>query len=292
MQPATPITAGVKIARWAAALHRCRLRLAETRERALCIQLGGAVGTLDAIGGKRVMVRNGLAMRLRLHEARAWHDQRDDLVRLMAELAIVTTTVGKIARDVSLLSQAEVGEMLEAAPVKGVGGSSAMPHKRNPILTERICGLARVLRGNATAAVENVPLWHERDISHSSAERVILPDSTILLDYVQDLGLRVVREMTVHTDRMRANLELTHGALFSQRVLLALVEGGMQRADAYPIVQSLAQRAWDEGTPLRDLLAAEPAAAGLDLDAIFDYGHYTRHVPEVLARLDEVISPV
>jgi adenylosuccinate lyase len=163
-----------------------------------------------------------------------------------------------------------------------------MPHKRNPILTERICGLARVLRGNATAAVENVPLWHERDISHSSAERVILPDSTILLDYVQDLGLRVVREMTVHTDRMRANLELTHGALFSQRVLLALVEGGMQRADAYPIVQSLAQRAWDEGTPLRDLLAADPAAAGLDLDAIFDYGQFVRHADAIFERLDEI----
>ncbi|MGH7344366.1 MAG: lyase family protein, partial [Candidatus Rokuibacteriota bacterium] len=133
MQPATPITAGLKIARWAAALHRCRLRLAEARERALCIQLGGAVGTLDAIGAKRAMVRNGLAMRLRLHEARAWHDQRDELTRLMGELAIVTTTVGKIARDLSLLAQAEVGEMLESAPVKGVGGSSAMPHKRNPV---------------------------------------------------------------------------------------------------------------------------------------------------------------
>ena len=132
MQPATPITAGVKIARWAAALDRCRRRLAEARERALCVQLGGAVGTLDALGARRVSVRNGVAMRLRLGEARAWHDQRDELLRMMAELAIVTATVGKIARDVALLSQAEVGEMLESPPTKGVGGSSAMPHKRNP----------------------------------------------------------------------------------------------------------------------------------------------------------------
>src|SRR5262245_6354585 len=122
MQPATPITAGLKIARWAASLHRCRLRLAEARERALCIQLGGAVGTLDAISARRVMVRNGLAMRLQLHEARVWHDQRDELLRLMTELALVTTTVGKLARDVSLLSQVEIGEMLESALVEGDGG--------------------------------------------------------------------------------------------------------------------------------------------------------------------------
>src|SRR3989441_9780402 len=130
MQPAAPITAGLKIARWAAALHRCRLRLAEARERALCVQLGGAVGTPDALGGKRTAVRHGVAMRLQPHEARAWHDQRDELLRLMAELAIVVATIGKGARDVSLLSQAEVGEMLEAAPVKGGGGPRARPRQR------------------------------------------------------------------------------------------------------------------------------------------------------------------
>jgi adenylosuccinate lyase len=166
-----------------------------------------------------------------------------------------------------------------------------MPHKRNPILSERICGLARVLRGYSQAAVENVALWHERDISHSGAERVILPDATIALDYMQHLALRVVEGMTVHPERMLANLELTCGALFSQRVLLALVAGGMQRDDAYRIVQRLAQEAWDTQTPLRTLLEREPGVE-LDLDAIFDYGHYTRHVPEVLARLHEVISPV
>jgi adenylosuccinate lyase len=163
-----------------------------------------------------------------------------------------------------------------------------MPHKRNPINSERLTGLARVLRGYAQTGLENVALWHERDISHSGAERVVLPDATILLDYMQHLALRVVRGMTVHADRMRANLELTCGALFSQRVLLALVAEGHGRDDAYRVVQRLAQRAWDTQTPLRNLIAAEPGLQGLDLDAIFDYGHYVRHVPEVLARLEEI----
>jgi adenylosuccinate lyase len=162
-----------------------------------------------------------------------------------------------------------------------------MPHKRNPIATERITGLARVLRGYAQAAVENVALWHERDISHSGAERVILPDATIALDYMQHLALGVVDGMIVHRDRMLANLELTCGALFSQRVLLALVAGGMARDDAYRMVQRLAQRAWDDQTALRSLLEAEPGVE-LDLDAIFDYGHYLRHVPELLARLEAI----
>src|SRR6476659_1996973 len=159
-----------------------------------------------------------------------------------------------------------------------------MPHKRNPITTERSTGLARLLRGYATAGVENVALWHERDISHSGAERVALPDATILLDYMQSLAVRVVGGLVVHADRMLANLDITHGALFSQRVLLALVEGGMQRDDAYRIVQEDAQRAWDTGTPLRELLAAREL--GLDLDALFDLGQFTRHADEIVARLD------
>ena len=159
-----------------------------------------------------------------------------------------------------------------------------MPHKRNPITTERITGLARVLRGNAIAAVENVALWHERDISHSGAERVILPDSTILLDYLQHLAIRVVRGMVVHEDRMRENLDLTYGALFSQRVLLALVTGGMTRDEAYRVAQELAQTAWDERIPLRDLLEARPEL-GLDLDTIFDLGHYARYAQQIVARL-------
>ncbi len=166
----------------------------------------------------------------------------------------------------------------------GQKGSSAMPHKRNPITTERITGLARVLRGNATAAVEDVALWHERDISHSGAERVILPDSLILIDYLQHLAVRVVRGMVVHEDRMLENLDLTYGALFSQRVLLALVSGGMTRDEAYRVAQQVAQRAWDERVHLRELLEARPEL-GLDLDEIFDLAHYTRYAEQIVGRL-------
>ena len=167
-----------------------------------------------------------------------------------------------------------------------------MPHKRNPIKSEQISGLARVLRGNAQAALEDVALWHERDISHSSVERVILPDSTILIDYLQHRTISLVANMTVDAERMRANLELTHGALFSQRVLLALVEGGSSRDQAYRIVQELAQRAFagDPPTHLRELLAADERATGLDLDAIFDYAHYVRYAEEIVQRLDSLSS--
>jgi adenylosuccinate lyase len=159
-----------------------------------------------------------------------------------------------------------------------------MPHKRNPIRTERITGLARVLRGYAQAGLENVALWHERDISHSGAERVILPDATIGLDYMQDLATKVAGGMTVRTDRMRENLELTHGALFSQRALTALVESGLTRDEAYRVVQENAQQAWDTGTQFRELLGA--AAPELDLDAVFDYSAYLTHLPEIFERLE------
>src|SRR6185312_10799598 len=145
-----------------------------------------------------------------------------------------------------------------------------------------------VLRGNAQAALENVALWHERDISHSSVERVILPDSTILIDYLQHRTIALVEGMTIDANRMLANLELTHGALFSQRVLLALVEAGSSRDDAYRVAQELAQRAWDEGIPLRELLEADERAAGLDLDEIFSFGHFIRHGEKIVARLDEI----
>jgi adenylosuccinate lyase len=161
-----------------------------------------------------------------------------------------------------------------------------MPHKRNPITSERVTGIARLLRGYALAGMEDVALWHERDISHSSVERVVLPDATILLDYAQALATRVVEGMTVHAERMASNLDATHGALFSQRALLALVESGRSRDDAYRIVQENAQRAWDTGTPFRELLGT--AAPELDLDQVFDVSAYTRYVDQVLSRLDSL----
>jgi adenylosuccinate lyase len=168
----------------------------------------------------------------------------------------------------------------------GQKGSSAMPHKRNPIVSERVSGLARLLRGYAQAGTEDVALWHERDISHSSVERVALADATILLDYMQALATRVVSGMTVHAERMRANLELTHGALYSQRALLALVEAGRPRDEAYRLVQQAAQRAWDTGEPFRELIAA--AAPELDLDALLDPAAFVRHAGEIVARLDAI----
>ncbi len=179
---------------------------------------------------------------------------------------------------------AEVREPFAA----GQKGSSSMPHKRNPIKSEQVTGLARVLRGYAQAGLEDVALWHERDISHSSVERIILPDSTTLLDHLQRRVLTLVDGMVVDGERMRANLELTCGALFSQRVLLALVDRGMTRDDAYRVVQRLAQQAIDSRVALRDLLARDPAGAGLDLDAIFDYAPFVRHADEIVARLDAI----
>jgi adenylosuccinate lyase len=211
---------------------------------------------------------------------------RDRHAELLQAIALAGAGLERLATEIRHLQRTEVREVEEPFRA-GQKGSSAMPHKRNPITTERITGLARVLRGNASAAVENVALWHERDISHSGAERVILPDSTILLDYIQHLAVRVVRGMVVHSDRMRSNLDLTCGALFSQRVLLALVSGGMARDDAYRVVQELAQRAWDERVALRGLLEERPEL-GLDLETIFDLGHYTRHAVEIVGRLDGV----
>ena len=284
---AEPTTFGLKLAGFAFEAHRNAERLARAFAQAATGAISGAVGTYATLGPdyeRRVLDRLGLAA----EPVSTQVVPRDRHAEVLQAIALAGAGLERFATEIRHLQRTEVREVEE--PFRsGQKGSSAMPHKRNPITTERITGLARVLRGYAQTGLEDVALWHERDISHSGAERVILPDATILLDYMQHLGLRVARGMTVHADRMRSNLELTCGALFSQRVLLALVADGMQRDDAYRLVQRLAQQAWDTQTPLRALLEAEPGVR-LDLDTIFDYGYYTRHVPEVLARLDEVIS--
>ena len=211
---------------------------------------------------------------------------RDRHAELLGAIALAGAGLERLATEIRHLQRTEVGEAQEPFKEGAQKGSSAMPHKRNPIVSERITGLARVLRANSTASLENVALWHERDISHSGVERIILPDSTILLDYMQYLAIRVVRGLIVNAERMRENLELTHGALFSQRVLLALVAAGQSRDDAYRITQELAQQAWSQRTQLRDLIEADPRTSHLDTDAIFDYGAYTGHVGELIARLD------
>jgi adenylosuccinate lyase len=282
---AEPTTFGIKLAGFAFEAHRNARRLEDAFAQAATGALSGAVGTYSATSPEfelRVLERLGLER----EPVSTQVVPRDRHAELLQAIALAGAGLERLATEVRHLQRTEVREAEEPFRTGEQKGSSAMPHKRNPITTERITGLARVLRGNATAAVENVALWHERDISHSGAERVILPDSTILLDYLQHLAVRVVRGLVVHADRMRENLELTHGALFSQRVLLALVAQGMTRDEAYRIVQEDAQRAWDTGTPLRDLLARRDL--GLDLDEIFDLAHYTRHAPEIVGRLDAI----
>ena len=211
---------------------------------------------------------------------------RDRHAELLEAIALAGAGLERFATEVRHLQRTEVREVEEPFRSGAQKGSSSMPHKRNPIVSERIAGIARLLRGYAQAGLENVALWHERDITHSSVERVALPDATILLDYAQHLAIRVVEGMTVHEERMRENLNATHGALYSQRALLALVEAGRSRDDAYRTVQEAAQRAWDEGIEFRELLAE--TAPELDLDAVFDSAAFVRHAPAIVARLDRI----
>jgi adenylosuccinate lyase len=282
---AEPTTFGLKLAGFAFEAHRNAERLQRAFDQAAVGAISGAVGTHsahDPAYEARVLER----LDLRGEDISTQVVPRDRHAELLGAIALAGAGLERFATEIRHLQRTEVREVEEPFRA-GQKGSSAMPHKRNPITTERITGLARVLRGYGQAALEDVALWHERDISHSGAERVILPDATILLDYMQHLTLRVVEGMNVHRDRMLSNLELTCGALFSQRVLLALIAGGMARDDAYRTVQRLAQQAWDTQTSLRSLLEREEGV-DLDLDAIFDYRHYTRYVPEVLKRLEAI----
>lgn len=281
---AEPTTFGIKLAGFAFEAHRNARRLLRAFEQASVGAISGAVGTYAANSPdyeRRVLARLGIGAESVSTQVVA----RDRQAELLSAIALAGAGLERLATEIRHLQRTELLEATEPFRTGAQKGSSAMPHKRNPIVSERITGLARVLRGNAQAALENVALWHERDISHSGVERVILPDSTILLDYMQHLALRLVGGLVVDPARMLENLELTHGALFSQPLLLALVGGGMTRDDAYRLVQELARRALGERRPLRDLLAADPAAAGLDLDAIFDYAQFTRHAPEIVGRL-------
>ncbi|MCD6727789.1 MAG: adenylosuccinate lyase [Solirubrobacteraceae bacterium] len=283
---AEPTTFGIKLAGFAMEAARNRERLARAFDEAAFGAISGAVGTYSATGPgfeRGVLAR----LDLRPEPVSTQVVPRDRHAQLLQAVALAGAGLERLATEVRHLQRTEVLEAREPFRSGQQKGSSAMPHKRNPITTERITGLARVLRGNAQAALENVALWHERDISHSGAERIVIPDSLILLDYVQHLAIRVVLGLVVDAGRMRANLDLTHGALFSQRALLALVSSGMSRDEAYRIVQQDAQRAWDEGVHLRELLAARHL--GLDLDAIFDLDHYTRYAGEIVGRLDDVL---
>jgi adenylosuccinate lyase len=283
---AEPTTFGIKLAGFAFEAARNADRLTRAFDQACVGALSGAVGTYSATSPEfeeRVLARLGLAR----EPVSTQIVPRDRHAELLDAIALAGAGLERFATELRHLARTEVGEVREPFG-RGQKGSSAMPHKRNPIKSEQVVGLARVLRGNALAALEDVALWHERDISHSSVERIILPDSTILLDHMQRRVLALVEGMVVDAERMRENLELTHGALFSQRVLLALVESGMIRDDAYRVVQRLAQQAIDSKLNMRDLLASDPAGAGLDLDAIFDYAPFVRYADQIVGRLDAI----
>jgi adenylosuccinate lyase len=279
---AEPTTFGLRLAGFAFEADRNLGRLIDAFEQLGFGKLSGAVGTYASVPPAveaRVMERLGL----RREDVATQVIPRDRHAVLTSRIAIAGGGLERFATEVRNLQRTEVREVEEPFAA-GQKGSSAMPHKRNPIRTERITGLSRVLRGYAQTGLENIALWHERDISHSGAERVILPDATTALDYMQDLATNVAAGMTIRVDRMRENLDHTHGALFSQRALTALVESGLSRDDAYRVVQENAQRAWDTGTDFRELLA--DATPDLDLDAVFDYDAYLDHVPAIFERLE------
>ncbi|HWD85730.1 MAG TPA: adenylosuccinate lyase [Solirubrobacteraceae bacterium] len=286
---AEPTTFGIKLAGFAFEAHRNALRLERAFAQVCVGAISGAVGTYAATSPdfeRRVLARLGLAGEPVSTQVVA----RDRHAELLEAIALAGAGLERFALELRHLARTEVSEAREPFAA-GQKGSSSMPHKRNPIKSEQIDGLARVLRGNAMAALENVALWHERDISHSSVERIILPDSTTLLDHMQRRALGLVRGMVIDSERMRENLGLTYGALFSQRLLLALVARGMARDDAYRVVQRLAQQALDTRVQLRDLLtsgAGGEATEGLDLAAIFDYQPFVRYADEIVGRLDEI----
>jgi adenylosuccinate lyase len=289
---AEPTTLGMKIAGWAFEIARDRTRLAAAADDAATGKISGPVGTyshLDPDLEEEVLA----ALGLNRDPVSTQIVQRDRHAALLATMAVTGGSLERIATEIRNLQHTEIGELMEPFRA-GQKGSSAMPHKRNPILCERIAGMARLLRGYAVTALENQPLWHERDISHSSAERVMLPDATILLDYMLVKTRGLIERLVVRPERMRENIERGLGLHASGRVLLALIEeAGMSREEAYTVVQRNSMRAADERCQLRDTLAADPeVAARLSDEALascFDDGYFLRNVPTAMARLDDLV---
>jgi len=283
---AEPTTFGAKVALWALQVDRDRQRLRAARAAVNVCKLSGAVGTYSNVDPS---VERYVADRLGLTPVPATQViARDRHAEYLWACAAVGSTLELIAVELRHLQRTEVREVMEGFK-PGQKGSSAMPHKRNPISAETISGLSRVLRGNLQAGMQDIALWHERDISHSSVERVVLPDSSLLAHYVLRRGQRLLAGLQVDEERMRSNLWSSHGLVFSQAVLLALIQAGLSRDDAYRVVQSNAMRAWDEGTDFRSLLEDDPAVAGLDettLDRAFDLDRSLRNVGAVFDALD------
>jgi adenylosuccinate lyase len=283
---AEPMTFGLKPALWYVEAGRNAERLRRAREVVRVGKISGAVGTFAHIAPD---VEEEVCRLLGLEPAPVSTQvvQRDRHAEYCATLAITAASIEKVALEIRSLQRTEVLEAEEPF-AEGQKGSSAMPHKRNPVSCEQLCGLARLVRANALAALENVALWHERDISHSSVERVILPDSTLLVDYMLHHITRIVEGLQVYPARMRENMERSFGLMFSQRVLLKLAEKGLPRQHAYELVQRNAMRAWREEAPFRDLLAADPDVMGkltpVELAECFDPSWYLRNVDAIFIR--------
>ena len=286
---AEPMVFGHKLAVWVFEMERNLDRLDHAREVAAVGKISGAVGVYANVDPK---VEALACEELGIAPAYASTQvvQRDRHAEVLSTLAILGSTMEKIALEIRGAQRTEIRELAEPFG-RGQKGSSAMPHKRNPILCERLCGMARLLRGYAQVGFEDNALWQERDISHSSAERVVLPDATIVAFYMLRTTARVLRGLDVNRERMRENLNLGGGIVFSGRVLLALVEAGMSRDDAYKIVQGAAMRAWDGGGGFRDLLAEDEEVRdrlGTDLDSLFDPAYALRNVGVVFERVEEL----
>ena len=285
---AEPTTFGLKLAGWAFQLERDRSRLEHALTGMRVGKLSGAVGTYATTTPdvERIACE---ALGLEPAPSSTQILQRDRHAELLSALALVASSLDRFALEIRHLARTEVREVEEPfAP--GQKGSSAMPHKRNPIVSERICGLARLVRGYALVGLENVALWHERDISHSSAERVALPDAFLAVDYMLDRFAWLAEGLVVRPERMRANLEATGGLFFSQRLLLALVESGLERDTAYRAVQRHAMRAWDEGLDFRDLVRADGEIADrVDLSQVFEIGAFTKYSDVVFSRLRALV---
>jgi len=284
---AEPITFGLKLALWSQEMKRNAARLAEADKTISVGKISGAVGTYATVPPE---IEDKACARLGLTPAPISSQiiQRDHHAQFITTLAIIASSLEKFATEIRGLQRTEVLEAEEPF-ASGQTGSSAMPHKRNPELCERICGLARLVRGYALTSMENIALWHERDISHSSNERITFPDSCLVLDYILNIFTSVTRGLQVYPENMRRNLETTQGLVFSQRVLIALIDKGLSRQKAYELVQRNAMQAWKSKTSFLKLLRADPEImdklSNSELETLFDYNYFTRHVDKIFQRL-------
>jgi adenylosuccinate lyase len=284
---AEPISFGFKLALWVEEMRRNLQRLGEAKKAVAVGKISGAVGTYATLNPE---VEEKACLRLGLVPAPISSQvlQRDRHAQFVTTLAIISGSLEKFATEIRALQRTETREVEEPFAA-GQTGSSAMPHKRNPELCERICGLARLMRGYALTSMENIALWHERDISHSSTERIILPDSCLAADYILSLFTSIMQGLQVYPKQMKRNIELTKGLVFSQRVMLALINKGLSRQKAYELVQRHAMKAWQENKSFLNMLKADPEVSATlpqsELEPLFDEQYYLRYIDDIFKRL-------